>query len=193
MNTKLSHILFAGTFLMALGSFAFGQQPTYTPKPTIFTTAPKLAIGKLNDTEDVRGKLTYTITAANSDDTVAGTVTYQIPDDARQRIAALTGKPLAQVSANVTKKDVVAQFQKATEPPIIHLEITGLDIDVAGAKLKFTRVVLDINARPSENSKYTKEEMEALFTNWAKQINAGRPRRGIVARMNRAINGEEDQ
>ncbi|MBI1761661.1 MAG: hypothetical protein HYR56_09525, partial [Acidobacteria bacterium] len=122
-----------------------------------------------------------------------GTVTYQIPDDARQRISALTGKALAQVPTSVTKKDIVAQFQKATEPPIIHLELTGLEVDVMGAKLKFTRVVLDINARPSENSKYTKEEMEALFTNWAKQINAGRPRRGIIARMNRAINGEEDQ
>ena len=193
MNTKLSHILFSGACLMALSVLAFGQKPAATPKPTVFMTAPKLALGKLNDTEDVRGKLTYTVTAANSDDTVAGTVTYQIPDDARQRIAALTGKALTQVPANVTKKDVVAQFQKATEPPIIHLEITGLDIDVAGAKLKFTRVVLDINARPNEDSKYTKEEMEALFTNWAKQINAGRPRRGIVARMNRAINGEEDQ
>ncbi len=193
MNNKLSHILFAGACLLALSALAFAQKPAATPKPTAFTTTPKLAIGKVNNTEEVRGKLTYTVTAANSDDTVAGTVTYQVPDDARQRIAALTGKPLAQVPANVTKKDVVAQFQKATEPPIIHLEITGLDLDVAGAKLNFTRVVLDVNARPSEESKYTKEEMEALFTNWAKQINAGRPRRGIVARMNRAINGEEDQ
>ncbi len=193
MNNKLSHIFFAAAFLLVLSALAFAQKPAAVPKPTAFTTAPKLAIGKVNDTEEVRGKLTYTVTAANSDDTVAGTVTYQVPDDARQRIATLTGKPLAQVPANVTRKDVVAQFQKATEPPIIHLELTGLDLDVAGAKLKFTRVVLDINARPNEDSKYTKEEMEALFTNWAKQINAGRPRRGIVARMNRAINGEEDQ
>lgn len=195
MTNKLSHTLAFSVCLLALSAVAFGQQPApaaVTPKPTVFTTTPKLAIGKTG-ADEVRGKLTFTITAANSDDTMAGTVNYQVPDDARQRIAQLTGKPLAQVPASVTKKDVVAQFQKATEPPIIHLELVGLDLDVAGTKLTFNRVVLDINARPSENSKYTKEEMEALITNWAKQINSGRSRRGIISRMNRAINGEEDQ
>lgn len=193
MRTKLSHMLFVGLGLLALQVVVLAQKAPTPPKPTVYTTAPKLAIGKINDTDEVRGKLTYTVTAANSDDTVAGTVNYVIPDDARQRIATISGKPLTQVPTNVTRKDVVAAFQKGTEPPVIHLELTGLDIDVMGAKVKFNRVVLDINARPSEESKYTKEEMEALFTNWAKQINSGRSRRGIIGRMNRAINGEEDQ
>lgn len=193
MRIKLSHTLVIGVCLLALNIAALAQKAPTPPKPTAYTTAPKLAIGKINDTEEVRGKLTFTVTAANSDDTVAGTVNYVIPDESRQRLATLTGKPLTQVPTNVTRKDVVASFQKGTEPPVIHLELTGLDVDVLGAKIKFNRVVLDINARPSEDSKYTKEEMEALFTNWAKQINSGRSRRGIIARMNRAINGEEDQ
>jgi len=193
MNTKLSHTFLLGACLLALNVVAFAQAKPVTPKPTVYTTAPKLAIGKINDAEEVRGQLTFTVTAANSDDTVAGTVNFAIPDASRQRIAQLTGKPLAQVPNSAVRKDVVVQFQKGTEPPVIHLEITGLEMDVVGAKLKFNRIVLDVNARPSEDSKYTKEEMEALFTIWARQINSGRSRRGIIARMNKAINGEEDQ
>jgi hypothetical protein len=193
MNIKLSHTLLVGTCLIALNVLAFAQAKPVVAKPTVFSTAPKLAIGKINDAEEVRGQLTYTVTAANSDDTVAGTVNFAIPDAARQRIAQITGKPLPQVPSTVTKKDVVAQFQKGTEPPVIHLEITGLELDVVGAKTKFNRIVLDINARQGEDSKYTKEEMEALFTIWARQISTGRSRRGIIARMNRAINGEEEQ
>jgi hypothetical protein len=193
MNTKLSHTLLLGACLLALNIAAFGQAKAVVAKPTVYATTPKLAIGKINDADEVRSQVTFTVTAANSDDTVAGTVNFSIPDASRQRIAQLTGKPLAQVPSNAVKKDVVVQFQKGTEPPVIHLEITGLELDVVGAKIKYNRIVLDVNARPSEESKYTKEEMEALFTNWAKQINSGRSRRGIIARMNRAINGEEDQ
>jgi hypothetical protein len=168
-----------------------------TPKPVVFTTAPKLTVAKLKISEtevyDVRGKITYTITAANSDDTVAGAINYTIPDEARQKIAALTGKPLSGVPSSVSRKDVVAGFQKATAPPIIHLEVSPMDVDVAGAKMHFNRIVLDINAREGGTvSKFSNEEMEALFTKWAQQILAGRARRGVIAAMNRRIAGEDD-
>lgn len=196
MKNKLSMTLFVCAALLALNAIAFGQQQPVTPKPVAFAITKNLAVGKLSqggaDVYDVRGKLTFTVTAANSDDTVAGTVTYAIPDDARQKIAALSGKPLAQVPGNVTKKDVIANFQKGTEPPIIHLELVGLELDVAGVKTRLSRVVLDINARTNENTQYTKEEMEALFTVWARQILNGRSRRGPIARMNKVINGEPE-
>ncbi len=196
MKNKLSMTLFVCAALLALAAVAFGQQPQQAPKPVAFVISKNLAIGKLSqggtDVYDVRGKLNFTVTAANSDDTVTGTVSYTIPDDARQKIAEFGGKALAQVPKEVTKKDVVASFQKGTEPPVIHLELTGLELDVAGVKTHFSRVTLDINARMNENSRYTKEEMEVLFTVWAKQILAGRARRGPIARINKVINGEED-
>ena len=196
MKNKFSMTLLVCGALLALNAVVFGQQPQQPAKPVAFVITKNLAIGKLSqsgtDVYDVRGKLSYTVTAANSDDTVAGTITYTIPDDARQKIAELGGKPLAQVPKDITKKDVVASFQKGTEPPVIHLEVTGLDLNVAGVNTHFSRVVLDINARMSENSRYTKEEMEVLFTVWARQILAGRSRRGPIARINKVINGEED-
>ena len=193
MNTTVSRILLTMTFLLGLGIMAAAQ----TPKPVAYSTAAKLTIGKLkvSDSEmyDVRGKVTFTVTAANSDDTVAGTLAYTLPDDARQKIAGMTGKPINSIPSSVTRKDVVAGFQKATQPPILHLEISAMDLDVAGAKITFNRIQLDINAREGGNiTKFTNEEMEALFTAWARQIGAGRARRGIIAAMNKRINGEDD-
>lgn len=192
MNTKTSRILASLALLFSLASLVHAQTQA-TPKAVSFTTAPKTVIAKLGDADSMNGKLTYTVTAANSDDTVAGTINYTIPDAARQKIAAMTGKQLNVVPNNITRKDVVASFQKGTKAPVINLEIEPMDVDVAGAKVHFNRVVLDINGREGGNTPlYTTEEVEVLFNAWAKQINAGRPRRGIVARMNRAINGEPD-
>ncbi len=193
MNTKFTRILLTATFVLGLGIAAMAQ----APKPVVFTTAPKLSIAKLKvsetETYDVRGKVTFTVTAANSDDTVAGTLSYTLPDDARQKIASMTGKQVASIPSSVTRKDVIAGFQKATVPPVLHLEIGAMDLDVAGAKLLFNRIQLDINAREGGNiAKFSNEEMEALFTAWARQIGAGRARRGIIAAMNKRLNGEDD-
>jgi hypothetical protein len=168
-----------------------------TPKPVIYSTVAKLTVAKLKtgetDVYDVRGKVTFTVTAANTDDSVVGTMSYTIPDDARQKIASMTGKQLNSVPSSITRKDVVANFQKATAPPIIHLEIAPFDVDVVGANMHFNRIALDVPARDSSTAKFTSEEMETLFTVWAKQIAAGRSRRGIIAAMNRRIAGEDDQ
>jgi hypothetical protein len=217
MNTKLIHIALTSIFLLGAAVAVYTQdgaqksaqksaQKTQkaapapaapvTPRPVVFTTAPKVTVGKLKTSEtetyDVRGKITFTITAANSDDTVAGTVNYTIPDDARQKIAAITSKPLNSVPSSFTRNDTVAGFQKMTAPPIIHLEISPIDVDVAGATLKFNRITLDVNGRESTDQKYTNEEMETLLTVWARQIANGRPRRGIIATMNKRIAGESD-
>jgi hypothetical protein len=198
MNTKLTSALLTLVCLIGGAVVANAQGSVATPKAIAFSTAPKLNIAKLKsgdqDAYEVRGKVTYTVTAANSDDTVAGTLTYSLPDDARQKIAAMSGKQVAQVPANFTRKDVIAQFQKATAAPVIHLEIMPMDVEVAGVKMAFNRIVLDVNGRDAGNvPQYTNEEMEALFTVWARQINAGRSRRGIIARMNKVINGEPEQ
>src|SRR5262245_7812229 len=216
MNTKLIRITLTSSLLLGASLVAYTQDGAQksapktapktkaapepaaplTPKPVAFTTAPKVTVAKLKisetDTYDVRGKITFTITAANSDDTVAGTVNYTIPDDARQKIAAMTSKPLNSVPSSLTRKDTVAGFQKMTAPPIIHMEIGAMEVDVVGAKIQFNRIQLDITAHDSTDKKYSNEEIETLLTKWAQQISAGRPRRGIIATMNKRIAGEAD-
>ena len=193
MKAKFSLTLMI-VFLLGIGIVANAQ----TPKPVVFTTTPKLQVAKLKsgetDVYDVRGKVSFTVMAANSDDTVAGTLSYTIPDDARQKISSVTGKSLGSIPSTVTRKDVIAGFQKGTGGSVIHLEISSIDLEVAGAKLYFNRITLDVNGREGGNpAKFSNEEMEALFTYWARQINTGRARRGIIAAMNRRIAGEDDQ
>lgn len=181
--------------LMFLAAVVYAQSAK--PRPVVFTTTPKLTVAKLQTGEpeayDVRGKLSFTVTAANTDDTVTGVINYTIPDDARRKIAALTGKPLGDVPSSITHKGAIAVFQKMTTTPIIHLQISPITVDIAGAKMRFNRIVVDINARETSGAKFTNDEMEALFTSWARQISAGRLRRGVIAIINRRIAGENDQ
>lgn len=163
-------------------------------KGVVFSSLQKVAIGSLADGYEVRGKATYTVTAANSDDSLAGTLTYLIPDDARQKIAAATGKQVASVNATVTMRDVVASFQKTTACPVVHIEVGPLEMDASGAKIKFQRkVVLDIQGiEPGSFDKPTPaQEMAMQFCVWTKQINSGGIRRGVIRRVNELINGDE--
>jgi hypothetical protein len=168
------------------------------PKPVAYKTAPKLVIAKLTnagaDVYDVRGKVTFTLTAANSDDSLVGTIDYTIPDDARQQIATVTGRPITNVPSTVRQTGVIANFQSGTGAPLIHLEISPMELTVSGAKIRFNRMVVDVNGREGGPSirKYSPEEVEVLLTVWTRQINNGRQARGVISRLNRAINGEPE-
>ncbi len=198
MKTTLTRIALVAFCIASLPLLAMaqGQQPTIQPKPVIYTTKPKLVIAKLKQGDavvyEVRGQLTYTFTAANADDTLVGKISYTLPDDARQKIAAISGKPLQQVQATFTQPNVITEFQKGTGMPVIHLEIKPMDVSILGVTASFGRIVLDIPGREGENSRYTTAEMEALLTKWARQIQTGQGRRGIYPRVIKIINGEED-
>jgi hypothetical protein len=188
MNTRIFSTLLAALFLLALGTTALAQGAQKTGKVTI-TTPTKMVISKIKisegDAYDVRGKASLTLTAANSDDTVTGNLTYTVPDDARQKIASMTGKPLAQVPSTVTLKDITGSFQPTTACPVIHLEFSPTQVDIAGVKAVFGRFVLDINQ--------SSQEKDLLFCKWAEQINSSRSRRGIIRRLNELINGVEEE
>ncbi|HWQ33815.1 MAG TPA: hypothetical protein VNQ79_13275 [Blastocatellia bacterium] len=188
MNTRTISAFLTALFLLALGSTALAQQAQQKTSKVTIATPAKLVISKIRisegDAYEVRGKAVLTITSANSDDTVTGNLVYTLPDDARQKIASLTGKPLAQIPASVTLKDVVGRFQPATACPVVHLEFSATQADIVGVKAVFSRFVLDINESP--------KEQDALFCAWTKQINKGMARRGIIRRINVLINGEEE-
>lgn len=204
MNTNFSKVFSAIVFLLGLSVVVNAQgQPQVTPKAVVYTTAPKLIIAKLKsgepDVYEVRGKASFTVVGANSNGTFAGTFNYTIPEDARQKISAMSGQPLNSIPASITRKDVEAEFEKGTDMPILHLVISPKQdkmgsLNVAGINLQFSRISLDINGRdPNAGApQYTTEEMEALFTKIAIQINKGRAYRGVVTRMNKVINGEPD-
>lgn len=158
-------------------------------KGETITTEPKLVVSKLKigegDAYEVRGKAAFTLTAANSDDSIAGIITYMLPDDARAKIAQITGKPFEQIPAKVTQKDVVATFQKATACPVVHIEFAPLDLNIAGVVAHFNRFVLDVEDGGTV--------LHRMICIWARQINDGRGRRGIIYRMNVILTGEDPE
>ena len=64
-----------------------------------------------------------------------------------------------------------------------------IEMEVTGVKVYFHRMTVDINARAAPETLRSRDEIEALFTLWARQITDGRPRRGIIYHLNRVIAG----
>jgi hypothetical protein len=201
MHWKLSNAIFLFVCLLATGAAAFAQSAPQSSGPqeadkqaadarqtpqVVYTTPPKISVAmfKLGDSEacEVRVNVTFTLTAANYDDTVVGTLVFTIPEVARKKIAEASGEPLTSIPARAERKDVAAGFRKGTSCPEISFEIGATELEVAGAKLSFDRVVVNIVE--------TLEEVPQHFCFWTRQINANRSRRGVIASLNRLITVE---
>ncbi len=201
MNWRIPNAISLLALLLAAGAVAFAQSTAQSSDPkgadtqaadtrqapqVVYTTPPKTSVGKFklgeSEAREVRGKVTFTLTAANYDDTVVGTLVFTIPEEARKKIAEASGEPLTSIPAIVAQKDVAAGFRKGTSCPMVSLEIGATEMDVAGAKLSFDRVVVNVIETP--------EEVPQHFCVWARQINANRQRRGVIASLNRLITVE---
>ena len=132
----------------------------------------------------VSANVSYTITAANSDDTLTGTLTCVLTDAVRRKIAEAAGRQLSEVPSTLAPKGILAGFRKSTACPVIHLELGPVKMDSAGVELQINRCVLEI--------KESRDEMSQLLCFWTKQVNTARPRRGIIAKINRLITGEDE-
>ena len=191
MKTNTLKVLFLSACIIVLGVAVLGvaTQAQTKKKGETITTAPKLVVTKLKVSEgesfDVRGKATFVLAAVNSDDSFTGTITYTLPEDAKAKIAQITGKPLSQIPATITQAEVNGNFQKLTECPVLHVDFSAMDLVVAGAKVHFNRFTVDI----SDSGR----EITMLACKMAVQINVARQRRGIIRRMNEIINGIEPE
>ncbi|HZF38104.1 MAG TPA: hypothetical protein VE715_04735 [Blastocatellia bacterium] len=200
MNLKLSNAISVFVCLLAAAAFAQSTPRSSDPEGAdaetaearqspqiVYTTPAKTSVAKLKIGEseacEVRGKVAFTITAANYDDTMVGTLVFAIPEDSRKKIAEVSGEPLTSIPASVARKDVVAGFRKGTSCPIVSIEIGATELDLAGVKLSFNRVVVNV----IENT----EEVPRHFCVWTRQINANRPHRGVIASLNRLITVEQ--
>jgi len=201
MNWRIPNAISLLALLFAAGAVAFAQSTaqssdskvadtqaadTRQAPQVVYTTPPKTSVAKFklgeSEAREIRGKVTFTLTAANYDDTVVGTLVFTIPEEARKKMAEASGEPLTSIPAIVAQKDVAAGFRKGTSCPMVSLEIGATEMDVAGAKLSFDRVVVNVIE--------TREEVPQHFCVWARQINANRHRRGVIASLNRLITVE---
>jgi hypothetical protein len=157
-------------------------------KPLVFTTPPRPITAKISIKDQdvkVHGKAAYTITSANDDDTVTGTVIFTVDDEARQIIAELTGSDLKSTPASYSRKDVIAHFRKGTACPVISLEISKIELDLGGVTACLDRLSPAIYESP--------EQISLLFCSWTRQINTDRHRLGIIAAINRLLSGDPEK
>jgi hypothetical protein len=202
MNLKLSSVisvficLLAAAFAQSNPKSSYGSsEPHMAYAQTgdarqaplvVYTTPPKMVVARLkpgeSEAREVRIKVTFTLTAANYDDTMVGTLVFWIPEEARKKIAEAACEPLSSIPASVTRKNVVAGFRKETSCPTVGIEIGDTELDVAGAKLSFKHIVVDVVETP--------QEVPQHFCFWTRQINANRQRRGVIASLNRLITVE---
>lgn len=194
MNLKFASKLLLSVCLADwLGSVASARKQSVgqnvpAKAPVVFTTTPKLVEAKLKlaggSNAIVRGRATLTVTRANQDDSLTGTLVYLLPDEARQKIAQSSGLKLTDIPTGITQKDLTAIFHRGTACPLLRLLVSANDAEVANATLHLGSLALDVHETPAQ--------INQLFCSWTRQINTKRQRLGIIAAINRLISVEED-
>lgn len=180
-----SMTVLVGTLALLLIRASSGPVSAQSHRPVVFSTPPQkveLILRYPDSSSKVEARVSYTITSANADDTLTGTLGISFPGKPTKR-----REPAAKVEAelphSVSETGVVASFHKQTSCPRLGIEVGPLELTIHGKKVSIERFELAINE--------TKDEMSQLLCFWTKQINANGLRRGIVARINRLINGDD--
>src|SRR5215475_1347084 len=142
MNWRIPNAISLLALLLAAVAVAFAQSTAQSSDPkgadtqaadtrqapqVVYTTPPKISVAKLklgeSEAREVRGTVAFTLTAANYDDTMIGTLVFNIPEESRKKIAEVSGQPLTSIPTSASRKDMVAGFRKGTSCPIVSIEI----------------------------------------------------------------------
>lgn len=144
MTTK-PHLILISLLCILLVSTIAQEQPKKCRKAI---TDSKKLIGTLKlkerDAIEIVGQATYTITALNSDESLVGTFVFTLAEAERQKIAQAVNKELRNVPLTFSQQEVVGQFHKLTECPVLKFDFPAIELEVAGAKMRWQRFTLNL-------------------------------------------------
>jgi hypothetical protein len=144
MNIK-PHLILAGVICLLLISVSAQDKAQDCPKPK---TSSQSLTGTISVKDhkpiEIVGKAVFTLTAMNADDSLEGILTFTLSDKGRQTIAQVIQKPLTEIPAAISAKEVVGQFQKQTECPVLQLDFPSMELEAAGARVKLERFTLNL-------------------------------------------------
>lgn len=186
-------VLLIGFVFLPLDSAAVQAQKR---EPQTISTEPKEVVAELRIGDqklaNVQGEAIFTPSAGNADDTLTGTLAFNVSEAERKRIATMMKKPLDDVPSFVKKGDVMTVFVKHAECPDLRFEFfvrhqnfnpADAEIEFAGTTLRFQPFVLSF--------KESQQELSQLLCVWAKRIYSGRGTRGAAQRFSKVIKGED--
>ncbi|MBL8206154.1 MAG: hypothetical protein JNM09_18105 [Blastocatellia bacterium] len=186
MKTK-PHLVLASVVCLLL-SLVFAQdKPRQCPKPT--TESKKLSAKILikNQTPiEIVGQATVTITALNTDDSLEGIFTYTLSNEEQVKIAQALNKRLDDIPSVIHQKEVIGQFHKLTECPVLQLDFPGMELEIAGVRVRLDGFTLTL--------KETDKGPVILLCTLARRLNRGLDTRGPRSRhFKELVNCQENK
>jgi hypothetical protein len=177
------------SLILSLAPAAAQGPPQTARKPQTITTAARTVKAALPTAgragRKVEALAAFVVTEARPDDTVTGTLVFNLPEESRRLIAEGAGKQLPDIPPSVAEPGLTVAFEKGAACPEIALEIPAREVGAGGVALKFDRFDLRLVETP--------QELPRLFCVWTRQINARHEhRQGVLRRINRLLKGEED-
>jgi hypothetical protein len=165
------------------------QTPPPQRQPLTVATAPKPMTVKWEGADgksvDLPGQMVFSLSQANSDDTLTGTMIYVLPDATRATLAAQTAQPLQNIPPFLMQTKVAAVWAKETGCPYLRMECGELAFEILSGKIHFKRVTLEFLE--------TQDYLPQLLCHWTRQLNTKKQRRSIITAINRALAGEEPE
>lgn len=160
------------------------------------STEPKEIVAELKIgqriLEDVRGKVVFTPTEGNADDTLTGILIFKMSEAERKRIANQMKIALAEVPESLNKAGVIAGFERSAQCPELNFEffvrhknfdISRAEVSFGEGKLQFQPFILSF--------KESEGELSQMLCLWAKQIQVGRGPRGIWRAFTKVLKGKD--
>ncbi len=186
----MSYLFFILTFFVLEASALLLPQETIS-RPKLSFTSAKALTAKMNIDNgseiEISGKLIYTVTKINYDDSLEGKLTYIVSEKSFEDIARLFGKTTTGDEIKLSFNRISALPQKSTDCPSINLEFkqqlhsTRVSGDVA--TIRFDSFLLNIKTDDQK-------ELDKLLCEWVKRIQAGRGgTRAIITQINHLLEG----
>lgn len=186
MNPNPHRTIIVIVCLLFFSGKSFAQEATKKPQTIITESNIVLAYLSVNQRTVIKnwGQMTYTITNGYSDLSFRGTLTYKLSDKSRHRIAQALHQQLDQIPAIISQQEVVANFQKGTECPLIHLEFEPMKMTLNDWRIHLFRFRLEIKETPQYISK--------VFCHLARKASGRSIGCGGLRRFNELLHGEEE-
>jgi hypothetical protein len=158
-----------------------------TRQPVVFSIPPQpfhFTVGEPASQTVITGYVALTITSANTDDSLTGKLTVTFPAE-EKKAGKTSDSPQALSLAPFVLENVKVSFRKGTACPLIRVSVDPIESSTNGTQIRSKKLSIEIRE--------SRDEVSQLLCFWTKQINSSGLRKGIIARINRLLSGDDPQ